>query len=79
MSLCDIDHTTMIQTLQDANCDATTIEKFLLSMDEGRLGEAVRLLSCHRCGLLAVLHEAQRPIQILDYFINKLKETNQTR
>lgn len=77
MGACDIDNASIIQTLRDANCDEATVNKFLLLKDEGRMSEAIRLLSCHRCELLNALHEAQKPIHILDYLINKLRKSQQ--
>lgn len=70
----EIERAAVVQTLRDANCDEAMIKRFLLLQDDGPLSEAIQLLSCHSCSLLSALHEVQKPIEILDYFIYKLKK-----
>jgi len=74
MGLYEINAAVISRTLEDAGCDGDTIQKFLQLRAAGRREEAVRLLACHRCHLMNAIHEAQRPVDILDYFINQMKK-----
>lgn len=64
------------QALTDANCDEETIQKFMHLRAQGRDAEALRLLSCYRCHLVCAMHEAQKPLDVLDYLIYQLEKEN---
>lgn len=74
MSFHEMNSETMIQSLKDAGCDSTTTQEFLRLWETGFKKEAIRLLSCHRCHLMCMIHEAQKPVDILDYIICQLKK-----
>ncbi|MBQ9315523.1 MAG: hypothetical protein IJ203_01730 [Atopobiaceae bacterium] len=40
---------------------------------EGRTKECIRLLRCRRCELVDAPHEAQRPIDLIDWAIHSLE------
>lgn len=62
------------QALQDTGWDSGKIQEFMALEGEGRREEALRLLSCYRCQLVCAIHEAQRPVDILDYLIHQLQK-----
>ena len=64
------------QALRDANCDEDTIQKFLRLRKAGEKEEALRTLSCHRCHLVCAMHDAQKPVDVLDYLIYQIKKEN---
>ena len=41
--------------------------------EQGRTAECIRLLRCRRCELVDALHEAQRPIDLIDWAIYELE------
>ena len=57
------------QALADARCDRELIEEYDRLEREGRHDESLRLLRCHRCRLVDAMHEAQRPIDVIDLVI----------
>ena len=57
------------QALVDARCDQKLIEEYDRLEHEGRHEESLRLLRCHRCRLVDAMHEAQRPIDVIDLVI----------
>lgn len=46
--------------------------RYLELEERGRRDECLRMLRCRRCELVDALHEAQRPIDLLDYAIHDL-------
>ncbi len=62
------------QALFDAGLTEAQIQGFLTLWASDRQDEALRLLGKHRCGLLCRMHEAQKPIDILDYLLCELKK-----
>lgn len=62
------------QCLTCAGCDEETIHAFLKYKEEDDREACVRILCKHRCELLCKMHEFQKPIDILDYYIDKLKK-----
>ena len=64
------------QALEDANCAEDTIQKFLHLRKAGQKEEALRTLACHRCHLVCAMHDAQKPVDVLDYLIYQLKKEN---
>ncbi len=57
------------QALADAHCDRELIEEYDRLEREGRHEDSLRLLRCHRCRLVDAMHEAQRPIDVIDLVI----------
>ncbi|MBP3894172.1 MAG: hypothetical protein J6D34_09050 [Atopobiaceae bacterium] len=49
-------------------------QRFLVLEAEGRTDECIRMLRCKRCELVDALHEAQRPIDVLDWAIRDLEK-----
>lgn len=74
MNFCDMDEGAMLQALKDAKCSADTMNRFLQLWNEQRWEEAARLLSCHRCHLICAMHEAQKPVDILDYILHQMEK-----
>lgn len=66
-------------TLRDAGCSEAEIGKFLEFKASGNNEEALKVLSVHRCSLLCRIHEAQKPVDILDYFLLEMKKEQQTK
>ena len=48
-------------------------ERYLAFERAGRRDECLRMLRCHRCTLVEALHDAQRPIDVVDYAIHELQ------
>ena len=46
--------------------------RYLLLEEQGRRDDCVRMLRCRRSELVDALHEAQRPIDVVDYVICEL-------
>jgi hypothetical protein len=57
------------QALADARCDQDFIEQYEQLEREGKHEESLRLLRCQRCRLVDAMHEAQRPIDVIDLVI----------
>ena len=57
------------QALADARCGQDLIEEYDRLEREGRHDESLQLLRCHRCRLVDAMHEAQRPIDVIDLVI----------
>lgn len=57
------------QALADARCDHDLIEEYERLEREGKHEESLRLLRCQRSRLVDAMHEAQRPIDVLDWVI----------
>ena len=47
-------------------------QRYLTLEEQGRTDDCVRMLRCRRCELVDALHEAQRPIDVVDYAIYEL-------
>ena len=67
----------MLQNLNDAGCNAETIQKCIELQSEGKTREQLRLLAQQRRNLLHVIHDNQKRIDCLDYLIHCI-ETNET-
>lgn len=67
----------IIQTLHDAGCEDADIQKFLALRASGNNEKALRLLFQHRCSLICRMHEAQKPVDVLDYFLCELRKEQQ--
>lgn len=48
------------------------VERYLALEGQGRTDACVRMLRSRRCELVEALHEAQRPIDVLDWAIHDL-------
>lgn len=48
-------------------------ERYLLLEQRGEVDACVLMLRCHRSELVDALHEAQRPIDVLDWAIHDLE------
>lgn len=59
----------VLRNLQDAGCDAATIERFFALRNAGNQRELSKLLSLHRASLLDQVHVGQRRIDCLDYLV----------
>lgn len=68
------DDASIVEALQAAGCDEALIGRFLQLKMEGKTDEGLRLLSKFRCELICRMHEAQKPVDILDYFIFQMKK-----
>jgi hypothetical protein len=51
-------------------------ERYLAFERAGRRDECLRMLRCQRCALVEALHEAQRPIDVIDYAIYELQRAH---
>lgn len=65
-----------IQNLQDAGCDEETIASFLSHQNNGQINEGLKLLQAYRKSILDNLHNNQKQIDYLDYFIYQIKKAN---
>lgn len=70
-----MDDMEIAQALKDAHCDTDTIAEFLRLKALGRHDQAIRLLTCYRCRLVRIMHEAQKPVDILDYLIYRFQKS----
>jgi len=50
-------------------------ERYLMHERRGEVDACMRMLRCHRSELVDALHEAQRPIDVLDWAIYDLERT----
>ncbi|HJH04696.1 hypothetical protein [Victivallis vadensis] len=65
----------LLRNLEDAGCDAETVEKYFQLRQAGKIRDQQRLLSKQRRLLLEALHANQRKIDNLDYLLYTLKTT----
>lgn len=63
----------LLRNLNDAGCDAQTIEQFIHLQSEGKTQQQLRLLSRHRRLLLQKVHDNQAKVDCLDYLIYTMK------
>lgn len=73
------DRAAITGALTDARCTPAEIAAFWDLYASGQTAAALRLLSCHRCKLVCALHEAQKPIDILDYLLYQLNQQPQNQ
>lgn len=64
------------QSLRDAGCTDTFIERYLARAAAGDEKTCLQLLRLHRCELVCALHEAQRPIDVVDWIISDLEASH---
>lgn len=58
--------------LHETGFDELQTERYLSLEAQGRTEECLRMLRCRRCELVDALHEAQRPIDVIDWAIYDL-------
>lgn len=73
MSFFDCSDAGIAEALRDAGCDEPTIAQFMQLKAEGKLEEGLHLLAKFRCRLVCKMHEAQKPVDVLDYVIAQMK------
>ena len=61
--------------LEATGFDERSTEQYKALEQQGRYDECLRLLRCRRCELVEALHEAQRPIDIIDWAIHDLQNS----
>ncbi len=61
------------RNLQDAGCGEDTISQFIEKMKGGNIEQGLRLLEKHRRYLLDIVHEEEKKIEYLDYFVYQMK------
>lgn len=64
------------QNLNDAGCTEEEIQKCISLIKENKLAAMVEMLSTHRNKLLKKIHDKQKQIDCLDYFVYKIKKDN---
>lgn len=64
----------VIQNLRDAGCNAQMIHDFLKQFDVNNKEEQLTLLEVQRKELLNHIHEEEKKISCLDYFIYQIKK-----
>lgn len=63
----------VIQNLKDAGCTKEMIERIMTHLEEEDMGELWKLLEQHRSCLLSIVHEREKQISCLDYFVYQIK------
>ncbi len=69
--------TTSRECLRDAGCSDVFIESYLARAATGDDETCLQLLRLHRCELVCALHEAQRPIDVVDWIIRDLEASHE--
>ncbi len=64
------------RNLLDAGCREQTARSCIVLLREGKKTQALRLIACRREALLGELHESQKQIDCLDYFVYRIKKEN---
>lgn len=64
----------MIRNLKDAGCDEATIRQFLNCLKNDDIKAGKRILCEHRKSLLGSVHNGEKQINCLDYFIYQLNK-----
>lgn len=64
----------VIQNLEDAGCAPDIIESCIICLEQGQKNELLKQLEEHRTGLLNKVHEAEKHIDCLDYFVYQLSQ-----
>lgn len=64
----------IVQNLKDAGCDDELIAKYVSLQAKGKTDEQLRILACHRCRLINIVHENQKRVDCLDYLIYAMKK-----
>ncbi|MBR3327539.1 MAG: hypothetical protein IKG22_09500 [Atopobiaceae bacterium] len=60
---------TIQQALVAAGCTNDLIARYETLVGAGKHEESLQLLRCERCRLVEAMHEAQRPIDVMDWVI----------
>ena len=64
----------MIRNLEEAGCHSSQINQLMKCIEDKDDQRLFRLLKCHRFSLLDDMHDIQKKIDCLDYFIFILKK-----
>lgn len=64
----------MIRNLRDAGCQEATIQQFLHCLKNGDIKTGEKILSEHRKELLGAVHNGEKQIDYLDYFMYQLNK-----
>lgn len=63
-----------LQMLEATGFTTVQARRYLSLREQGRREDCVRMLRCRRCELVDALHEAQRPIDVIDWAIYELQQ-----
>lgn len=64
----------ILQNLKDAGCDSVITDRVIVFLNSGDKSAALNLLAKHQTGLLNLLHENQKKIDCLDFWVFNLKQ-----
>ena len=64
----------IVQNLKDAGCKEAIIQAFIQDVRDGDYLKGTEVLQMHRRSLLNDLHEDQKRIDCLDYFLYKMQK-----
>lgn len=67
----------VVQNLRDAGCPQELMECIMTHLDEDDMGELLKLLEQHRSCLLSMVHEREKQIDCLDYFVYQIKKNKE--
>ena len=70
-------YATSEQCLADAGCNEAFIRQYRAREAAGDEATCLQLLRLHRCELVYALHEAQRPIDVVDWIIRDLEASHE--
>lgn len=70
---------TIQQALVAAGCTDDLIARYDSLVRAGRHDEGLQLLRCQRCKLVEAMHEAQRPIDVMDWVIANVSHQSSPR
>ena len=69
----------VIQNLKDAGCTPDMEECIMSHLDEDDMGELLKLLEHHRSCLLGMVHDREKQIDCLDYFVYQIKRNKEQK
>lgn len=61
------------EMLRASGFTETQAQRYLELEQQGSVEACMRMLRCRRCELLDALHEAQRPIDVIDWALYELQ------
>ena len=70
------DRANVIRNLEDAGCAPDFIIRFMDCLKKGEKEMQLKLLTGYRFSLLERIHEEEKKIACLDYFIYQIKKSN---
>lgn len=81
ISECDARETTdrqsVVEDLKYCGFDDEATKRYVSLRGDGNVDEALRLLLCHRCPLLEIIHCDQKMLDALDYLLYQTKKTEE--